>query len=48
MYFNWDTITAAIVVSAEVDRQECGEFTDQFKQLVEVQILGRKQQYEAP
>ena len=48
MYYNWDTVTAAIVVSKEVDKQECGEFFDQFKQLVEVHILGRKQTYEAP
>ena len=48
MYYNWDTVTAAIVVSKEVDKQECGEFFDQFKQLVEVHILGRKETYEAP
>ena len=28
MYHNWDMVTAAIVVSHEVDRQECGKFLE--------------------
>lgn len=31
LYHNWGTATSAIVVSHEVDRQECAEFCDQFK-----------------
>ena len=28
LFHNWDTVTAAIVVGLEVDRQECGEFLE--------------------
>ena len=28
LYHNWDSVTAAIVVSHEVDKQECGEFLE--------------------
>ena len=48
MFQNWDSITAAIVVSNEVDLQECGEFLDAFKNHVEVNMLGKKPGYEAP
>ena len=50
MYHNWDSVTAAIVVSHEVDKQECMEFFESFRNYVQVNILGRdsRQQYEAP
>ena len=31
LYHNWDTVTAAIVISHEIDRQECQEFVEHFK-----------------
>ena len=46
MYHNWDTVTAAIVVSHEVDQQECGEFLEQFKAHLEANVLGKS--YTAP
>ena len=48
LYHNWDTVTAAIVYSREVDRQECQEFMEQFKNYVEVNMLGRREGYQAP
>ena len=50
LYHNWGTVTSAIVVSHEVDRQECAEFCDQFKQYVEANLLGKRDNngYEAP
>ena len=36
------------MVSQEVDRQECGEFLEQFRNFVETNMLGRKGGYEAP
>ena len=49
MYHNWDTATAAMVVSHEVDRQECGEFMEQFKLHIEQTVLGKTSPgYEAP
>ena len=41
LYHNWDSVTAAIVVSHEVDKQECQEFLEQFKSFVEIQCLGK-------
>lgn len=41
LYHNWDTATAAIVVSQEVDKQECSQFLDQFRSHVEYQMLGK-------
>ena len=35
LYNNWDTVTATIVVSEEVDKQECHEFFGHFKNFVE-------------
>ena len=40
LFHNWDSVTAAIVVGQEVDRQECGEFLEQFQQHVSANILG--------
>ena len=40
VYHNWDTVTAAIVVSLEVDRQETGEFLENLKNHVEMTLLG--------
>ena len=49
LYHNWDTATAAIVISHEVDKQECGQFLENFKNNVEVHILGRRDTgYEQP
>lgn len=49
LYHNWDTVTAAIVYSREVDRQECQEFLEQFKNYVELNILGKRDTgYQAP
>ena len=31
LYQNWDTVSAAIVISHEIDRQECQEFIEHFK-----------------
>ena len=39
-------MTAAIVMSHEVDRQECGEFLEQWKQHLEANVLGKT--YHAP
>ena len=41
-YHNWDTATAAIVISHEVDKQEVQQFLEQFKIDVETQVLGKK------
>ena len=48
LYHNWDTVTAAIVISHEIDRQECQEFLEHFKQMVESKILGKKANYQTP
>ena len=42
LYHNWDTATAAIVFSNEVDRQECGAFLEEFRSHVETHILGKQ------
>ena len=47
LYHNWGTVTAAIVVSNEIDRQECQEFLENFKNFVDVGLLGKKQEYKA-
>ena len=46
MFNNWDTVTAAIVISHEVDQQECGEFLENFKTYIETNVLGKS--YQAP
>ena len=38
----------AIVVSHEVDKQEVGEFLENFKNHVEMTALGKSQAYDAP
>ena len=48
VYHNWETVTAAIVVSHEVDKQEVGEFLENFKNHIEVTTLGKSQGYDAP
>ena len=48
VYHNWDMVTAAIVASHEVDKQECGEFLENFKNHVESTALGKPTAYEAP
>ena len=48
MYYNWDTVTAAIVVSLHIDRQECQEFFVHFKQFIEANLLGKEANYQAP
>ena len=48
VYHNWETVTAAIVVSHEVDKQEVGEFLENFKNHVEMTALGKSQAYDAP
>ena len=45
LYHNWGTVTAAIVVSNEIDRQECQEFLENFKNFVDVSLLGKKPGY---
>ena len=45
LYHNWGTVTAAIVVSNEIDRQECQEFLENFKNFVDVSLLGKKSEY---
>ena len=47
LYHNWDTVTAAIVASKEVDKQELCAFIEKFKNDVETQVLGN-QGYKAP
>ena len=48
LYHNWGTVTAAIVVSNEIDRQECQEFMENYKNFVETNLLGKKPEYKSP
>ena len=48
LYQNWGTVSAAIVISHEIDRQECQEFIEHFKQMLESKILGKKANYQTP
>ena len=42
LFHNWDMVTAGIVISHEVDKQECMQFLENFKHDVETQMLGRQ------
>ena len=42
IYRNQDSITAAIVITKEVDLFECGQFFEAFFVAIEQTVLGRK------
>ena len=48
LYHNWDTVTAALVISHEVDKQECMMFLEEFRQNVEAEVLGKSGGYQNP
>lgn len=49
LYHNMGAITQAIVISNEIDRQECSEFLERFKYYVDTELLGKQGgNYQAP